>query len=98
MAQVVSRRPLTAETRKLFQVSQREICGEGCNSTTGFFFSRSTSVSTNDPYLYSSTYCAYLKDKEAKPGNFPEAIPFRNSGSVGHRGTFSIYSRFSQSC
>jgi hypothetical protein len=50
MAQVVSRRPLTAEARVRAMVNPREICGG--HSGTGTGFSPSSSVF---PYQYHST-------------------------------------------
>jgi hypothetical protein len=100
MAEAVSHRPVTSETRKRSQVSQRENCGEGSNSRTGL--SRNTSVfpclyhSTNDSYSSSSTCCSYQKDKRAKPGNLLEAMPFRKSGCVGQRRTFAFIGAFAK--
>jgi hypothetical protein len=54
MAQVVSRRPLTAEARVCSRVSQCEVCG--AESGTGTAFSQSSSVF---PCQYHSTGAPY---------------------------------------
>jgi hypothetical protein len=47
-------------------------------------------LSTNVPYLFSSTCSYYQKDKRAKPGNLPKSKIFsRQSGSIGHSSTIT---------
>jgi len=63
MAQSVSRRPVTVETRLRSQASPFEICGSQSGNRTGFStrisFFRCYFQPCSDPYLYPSTCCSY---------------------------------------
>jgi len=69
VAQVASRRPVTAQTQVRSQANRCEICGGQSASGTGV--TATTLVfpchyhSTNTPLSSSSTRCSYQKDKRA---------------------------------
>jgi len=81
MNQAARRRPVTAETRVLSQVTSMRVVLD--KVALGQDFLLSTSVfschyhSTNAPHSASSTYSCYWKDKRTKPGNLLEKC-FRN--------------------
>ena len=77
MAQVFSRRPVTAEAQDRSQVSLCEICGQ---SDTATGFSSGCPVfpcqyhSTTAPHSTSCTYYRSQKDKRVKPGSVSEIV------------------------
>jgi len=84
MAEAVSIRPLTAETRVRSRVSRCDKVKLGQFFSEHFRFPFSVH-STNAAYSSQSTRCPYQKDELANAGNFPKTVRFRKSGSLGQK-------------
>jgi hypothetical protein len=84
MTHAISCRLPTAEAWVRSWAGLCEVCDWQIGIGAGF--SPSTSVlpcqhhSTNAPYSFSSTGCSYQKDKQKKPGNFPESSALSEIG------------------
>jgi len=84
VAQVASRRPVTAQTQVRSHANRCVTCGgqraTGTGVTPTTLVSPCHYHSTNAPLSSSSTHCSYQNDKRAKPGNLPKIYALSEIG------------------